>query len=44
MYETDDNDKYSLLNVEKNVDTIIEYIDKDHKVNNNQGDDDKINI
>lgn len=34
MYETDANDKYSLLNVEKNVDTIIEYIDKDHKINN----------
>ena len=33
MYETDANDKYSLLNVEKNVDSNIDYIDKTHKIN-----------
>lgn len=35
MYETDNDDKYTLSTVEKNVETIVEYIDKTHKVNDN---------
>ena len=33
MYETDNDDKYTLSTVEKDVETIVEYIDKNHKIN-----------
>lgn len=33
MYETDANNKYTLTTVEKNIDTLVEYIDKTHKIN-----------
>ena len=33
MYEIDANDKYTLTTVEKNIDTLVEYIDKTHKIN-----------